>query len=45
MDEAEFTAALLNPDDPPPAGLLQPDGTPATKRFSVYRNNVDCRSG
>jgi len=32
--------ALLNPDQPTPAGLVGPDGAPAPKRFSVYRNNV-----
>jgi hypothetical protein len=36
----EFTNALLNPDQPTPAGLIDPDGRVAGKRFDVYRNNV-----
>ena len=36
----QFTDALLNPDLPVPAGVVRPDGTPAKKRFDVYRNNV-----
>lgn len=39
-DQTEFTTALLNPDMPVPEGIVRPDGTPATKRFDVYRNNV-----
>ncbi len=35
-----FAGALLNPDLPTPEGVVRPDGTPATKRFDVYRNNV-----
>lgn len=35
-----FAAAVLTPDRPVPAGLSNPDGSPATKRFDVYRNNV-----
>ena len=36
----EFTEAVLNPDRAPPAGLVDPQGRPAPKRFDVYRNNV-----
>jgi hypothetical protein len=39
-DQTSFTAALLNAEQPVPAGIIRPDGTPATKRFDVYRNNV-----
>ncbi len=35
-----FGQALLNPDIAPPDGVIRPDGSPATKRFDVYRNNV-----
>lgn len=35
-----FTAALLNPDLATPAGLVDPQGQTAPKRFAVYRNNV-----
>ncbi|MEL6582812.1 MAG: putative DNA-binding domain-containing protein [Pseudomonadota bacterium] len=35
-----FADALLAPDLPVPGGLIRPDGTPAPKRFAVYRNNV-----
>ncbi|MDJ0824722.1 MAG: DNA-binding domain-containing protein [Rhodobacter sp.] len=38
--QAEFTQALLDPATPAPAGLTNPDGVQATKRFNVYRNNV-----
>ncbi len=39
-DQTAFTSALLDPQLPVPDGIIQPDGTPATKRFDVYRNNV-----
>jgi hypothetical protein len=35
-----FVQALLNPEAPLPAGLQDPQGRPAPKRFAVYRNNV-----
>lgn len=38
--QSEFAQAILNPDLPVPEGLRDPEGTPAGKRFSVYRNNV-----
>ena len=38
--QSEFAQAILNPDLPVPDGLQNPEGAPAGKRFSVYRNNV-----
>lgn len=38
--EQEFFAALLDPERPPPAGLIAWNGSDPTKRFAVYRNNV-----
>ena len=40
MTQSVFAAALLNPDAPVPAGLIDPMGRPVQKRFNVYRNNV-----
>jgi len=40
MDAADFTTALLDPAAAPPAGVIDPAGRPATRRFNVYRNNV-----
>ena len=37
---AAFVTALLNPGQDRPAGLHGPGGTPAGRRFDVYRNNV-----
>lgn len=38
--QAEFAAALLDPDAGAPASITGPDGRPAPRRFAVYRNNV-----
>jgi hypothetical protein len=38
--QVDFVAALLDADQAVPAGLVNPDASPATKRFDVYRNNV-----
>lgn len=38
--QADFTSAMMNPSAAVPAGIVNPDGTPAHKRFDVYRNNV-----
>lgn len=40
MMQAAFAAALLDPAAAIPAGVVDPEGRPAAKRFSVYRNNV-----
>ncbi len=40
MTEAAFARALLDPEAALPAGIIDPMGRPAPKRFSVYRNNV-----
>jgi hypothetical protein len=40
MIQAQFAAALLDPEAAVPPGLVDPSGRPAPKRFSVYRNNV-----
>lgn len=40
MRQSTFAEALLNPDAAVPPGLVDPQGRPAPKRFSVYRNNV-----
>ena len=40
MSQSLFAAALLDPDAPVPPGITDPEGRPAPKRFSVYRNNV-----
>lgn len=35
-----FAAALTDPSRPAPDDLVGPDGSPARRRFAVYRNNV-----
>lgn len=38
--QAEFSAALRDPKAAMPGDVTGPDGTPAPRRFAVYRNNV-----
>lgn len=38
--QTAFATALLDPGQPAPAGLENPFGGPAGRRFDVYRNNV-----
>lgn len=38
--QAAFARALLDPDLPPPAGLVGANGGDLTRRFAIYRNNV-----
>ncbi|MEP2784507.1 MAG: DNA-binding domain-containing protein [Pseudoruegeria sp.] len=40
VGQSDFTTAILDPELAVPTGLVDPDGRPAGKRFSVYRNNV-----
>jgi len=40
VTQANFRSALLDPAALVPPGLINPDGSPASKRFDVYRNNV-----
>jgi Putative DNA-binding domain len=37
---AQFGSCLIDPDLPPPEGVVGPDGKPSIRRFAVYRNNV-----
>ena len=39
-DQASFSAALLDPRQPCPAGLCSHNGADPASRFAVYRNNV-----
>ncbi len=40
IGQSDFIRAILDPDLAVPAGLTDPQGRPAGKRFAVYRNNV-----
>lgn len=40
VSQHSFKTAILSPDTPVPEGLVNANGEPAGKRFSVYRNNV-----
>lgn len=40
VNQASFVATILDPSAIVPDGLVNPDGTTASKRFDVYRNNV-----
>lgn len=40
VSQGDFAAALLDPGHAVPKGLIGPGGTPAGRRFAVYRNNV-----
>ncbi len=40
VTQADFQAAILDPDRAVPGGLVDPQGRIAGKRFDVYRNNV-----
>lgn len=40
VDQTAFLTAVLDPAAAVPDGLIGPNGTPAQKRFAVYRNNV-----
>lgn len=40
VKQSDFKAAIFDAGLPVPDGLCNPDGAPAQKRFSVYRNNV-----
>lgn len=40
VSQSAFIQAAINPDIDAPQGIIGPDGMPAPKRFSVYRNNI-----
>jgi hypothetical protein len=40
VTQAQFRTAMLDPNAAVPAGIVNPDGAQASKRFNVYRNNV-----
>lgn len=40
VSQTQFRDAILDQNCPPPAGLIDGQGRPAGRRFSIYRNNV-----
>ncbi|MFA7290739.1 MAG: DNA-binding domain-containing protein, partial [Rhodocyclaceae bacterium] len=40
MNHSHFAAALLDPAQPAPAGLITWNGSDPAQRFGIYRNNV-----
>lgn len=40
FSQTEFATYLFEPDATAPAGVVDPAGNPAPKRYSVYKNNV-----
>ena len=40
FSQTEFAAHLFDPEANAPTGVVDPDGSPAPKRYSVYKNNV-----
>lgn len=40
VTQTQFLSAALDPERDVPNGIVGPDGAPAPKRFSVYRNNI-----
>jgi hypothetical protein len=40
MRQSEFVRALIDPNLPPPSGLVAWNGSDPARRFAVYRNNV-----
>ncbi|WP_333713990.1 HvfC/BufC N-terminal domain-containing protein [Yoonia sp.] len=40
VTQSQFRTAMLDAAVALPAGIVNPDGAPASKRFDVYRNNV-----
>lgn len=40
VKQSDFVKAIFDAEMPVPEGLCNPEGAPAGKRFSVYRNNV-----
>lgn len=40
LSQSTFMDSVLDPQAAVPQGLCNPDGTPASKRFNIYRNNV-----
>lgn len=40
VTQTDFIRAAMDPNLATPQGIIGPNGTPAPKRFSVYRNNI-----